>query len=314
MFDNPLYLYDAIFGFSGDIQDAYPRQGGAHYFLMSLPVFGGVVFTFFIAFLFQGFLNKKTMYWPILIPIAVFFAIHVLFSVDSFRVGPSTGGNLRYMMVIAPLVALLAAIGAERIYELQSWKERAKYLWVMVPLIAIAIAFMSYEHNNLKFTYKRDFRHILVLILSVEIIVLGLQKKWIDRTIVGVCLLSSLLTVKPIPLSEEDRIVKEGSEIISELYSPGTQLLMSHSLFPYFLDKVHEEFEPSAKRIFKEEVEDAPSGSIIIWDAHYSYRPRLYPDSLPLDYFLENDDQYTMIMPPIISENKVFSIYFFKKR
>ncbi|MBO6534707.1 MAG: hypothetical protein JJ966_00705 [Balneolaceae bacterium] len=313
LFGNPWYLYDAIFGFSGAIQSAYPRQGGEHYFLMLLPVIGGVTFTFLVAFFVQGLMKRKTWYWPILLPCVIFFTIHVLFSMESIKIGPSTGGNLRYLMVIAPLLAILAAIGAERIYEQTSKKERLKYLWVFIPLILIAIFFMSFEHNHLKYTYKRDFSHILILILTFEIAILGLSKQWINRLIIGVSLLGILLTVRPKNLSEEDQIVKVASAWIDQNYTQGTQWIFSHTLIPYYLNKVPQDFEPNSKRVKLDAVQTAEIGSIIVWDAHYSYRPRRDSSTLPLDYFLQNPDQFEQIKDPISTQNQVFSMYFFKK-
>ena len=146
---DPLYLVHQVIGFSGDIQDAYARQGFDHYFVTSLVVFGAFAVTFLLVYLGQVFFYKARVHPFILTALAVYVLEHAVFNLQAITIGPSTGGNLRYMLVVTPLVAVLGAVAADRLVAME---RRGKLVWVLGPFAAIVFLFMRFAHNNIALT------------------------------------------------------------------------------------------------------------------------------------------------------------------
>lgn len=310
---DPFYILNSVLGFSGDIQSAYPRQGGAHYFLMSVPVFGSVTITFFLVYIMQSVTQSVKIHWGILIPILTFLGLHVLFSLESFKIGPSTGGNLRYMIVIAPLMAILAGVAVERIIELDSVKQRLPYLFVLIPFVLIVFFFMTYEHNQLKYIYKRDFIPFFSVLICIEIILFAHSKKYYLIGITTIALFTAVLSVSPHKKTQEDQLVFETAQWLEEEGLLDQALLMNHALLFYYLGKIPEDFEPTVQPIDAESVEKAEQGSLIVWDSHYSYRPQRNEQAISHHYFLERPETYKLINGPLSTENQLFSVYIFEK-
>lgn len=310
---DPFFLLHEVMGFSQKIQDAYPRQGFSHYFKMSLTIFGGLTLTYFIAYLGQGLFSKKKWHWFILIPAALYFSAHVIFSIQSYKIGPSTGGNLRYLIVISPLLAVLAGIAAERMLDYTTWDERKKLLYLWVPFIVVVFAFLSYKHNNIVLTTDRDFIPVLIVLLSISLVFIKLSPKSFVISLLGIALVSVFLTIRPFHKSPEDEVVYNFVEWAKDRKLEDNHLLMNHTLIYYYYGKVEREFANGAEHIMQETVDDAPIGSIIVWDSHYSYRPKLRDGQLLYSYFLEKPDQFKQLVKPIITPDQRFGIFVFEK-
>lgn len=310
---DPFYLFNSIVGTSNNIGDAYPRLGFAHYFKMSLVVFGGISLTSLLVYFYQSLIEKRKVHWLILIPILIFFLIHVIFSMKSLNFGPATGGNLRYLIVIAPLVSVLGGIALERIMLTSGLGLNKKLAYFLLPFSWIVLVFMTFEHNNVRYLYARDYLIFLPVASIVLLVLISLKPQKFVYGVIISGLISVPLLVNPLEITEEDNLVKEvvkwGKETKIEEYP----ILVSHTMFYYWSNKVEEEFENGVDRITEESVEKAESGTIIIWDTHYSYRPKLRKGTLELDYFRSQTNKFELIKGPNSTSDGVFTMYVFKK-
>lgn len=310
---DPLYLLHETLGQSKDTADAWPRQGGAHYFLMSIAVFGGVVTTLVLVYFGMALQRTLALDWIIVVPALLYFAAHTAFNIQSIKIGPSTGGNLRYMIVITPLLAVLATEAIAKIKDANK-----TIIGVIVGLWAFVVGvFMSYKHNNVLFTDESDYTALLAVIVTGVILFLPLSKKQYFYAISAVSVLFLPMLIQPIKLSDEDKLVKQVVE-----WSKNNQIaekrpfVASHTMFYYFYDKNPAEFEnnitKSSASIFEKTVAEAPKGTIIFWDSHYGYRPNRYKESLSYEYFTKQPSNYRLIQQ-FITPQKNFAVLVFEK-
>jgi hypothetical protein len=311
VFGDPLYLINSVLGFSNDIQSSYPRQGFWHYPKMSLTVFGGVALTGLLVYLAQVFFKKMRVHWLLVGTVFLYVSMHIVFSIQRFEIGPSTGGNLRYLLIISPLVAVIGAIGIQRIRQYAGWKEKRVLLFILVPFLIITFFFLTHKHNNVLFTYARDFTPFIIVFLVTEWMMLSLKPRLFFRGLLALGLLSVVLVVRPLMLSEEDAMVKKTAEYIDLELPNAPRILMNHTLLYYYLGVIPE--QKSYDLLSTESLNEAPVGSIIVWEPHYAYRPFRNPESLPLDHFLSDSAGYRYIHSPDSTSNGVFSIHLFEK-
>lgn len=291
---DPLYLLHQITKQGGEIASAYPRQGFDHYFLMSVTIFGGTVVTLFLAYLASIFLAKKQPVYEILLPCLIYFLLHSIFNLKSFEIGPAGGGNLRYMLVISPLLAILATLAVEQIKDLEKKKELAIFLGIFILLAAI---YLTYSNNLVVFKEERDIKPLFAIVLTSFVVFLPLNRMALVGTFVGIMALTSLFVVKPIKKNEEEKVCEQMARWYEnyEKSNGKRPLLLHHAMFFYYLNRTSYDFTPKTEIINEKNLAKSPKGSIIIWDSHYSYRPELRKDALPHTYFLGKSDEYRIL-------------------
>ncbi|RMH55505.1 MAG: hypothetical protein D6685_13920 [Bacteroidetes bacterium] len=307
---DPLYLYTQIVGTSGTYQNAYARQGFEHYFVMALTIFGAVALTLFIVYLAQAVLYRQRVHGFILVPLAVYFLEHSVFQIESIPIGPSTGGNLRYLIVIAPLVAVLGGLAAERLPTL---KPRAKLLAVLGPFVLAVLAFLRFAHNNITLTDDPDPVPVVTTLMAVALVFLPLRRRALLGATAAACLVVALLAVRPYTRSAEDAVMAQVAAWYRNSGLDGRPLLANHTMFYYFYGRPRQDFEPEARWITGTAVREAPPGTVILWDSHYSYRPRLREDQVPHTYFLERPQQFRPLFDPIVTPDGRFGVLAFEK-
>jgi hypothetical protein len=292
--NDPLYLLNQVLKQSSDIAGAWPRQGFDHYFLMSVTTFGSVGITLLITYLTIKIVKKEQPSWELLIPFGFYFLLHSLFNWQGVEIGPSTGGNLRYMLIVSPILAAICALAVE---ELLTFSDRMSLLGALVVLgLAVAI-FMSYEHNFVKFTEKRDWKPLISLIITGVIVMLPLKRNQYALALLGVLLLTSAMSVRPIKRSEEDKACLKLANWYQDYEKKNgeRQLLLHHAMFYYFLNRTQYDFKDKPLPITEENIKKVPKGSLIIWDSHYSYRPELRKNCLEHTYFLTQPTKFKLI-------------------
>lgn len=307
---DPLYLYTQIAGTSGTYQDAYARQGFDHYFVMALTIFGAVALTLLLVYLGQAVLHRKRVHWFILVPLALYFLEHSIFQFEAFPIGPSTGGNLRYLIVIAPLIAVLGGLAAERLPDL---KQRSKLLVVLIPFVLAVLAFLRFAHNNISLTDETDPVPVLTTLLAVGLVFLPLRRKALLATTAAACLAVALLAVRPYERSVEDQVMAQVAAWYEDNDLEERPLLANHTMFYYFYGKNRLGFDAGAEWITGEAVREAAPGTVILWDSHYAYRPRLREDQVPHTYFLERPQQFRPLFEPIVTPDRRFGVFAFEK-
>lgn len=322
-----LYIYNSVFDFSEKTDDAYPRQGFSHYFRMASVIFGSVNLTLFFAYLSVNLVRLKKVNLFVLSTAVIFFLLHSLFNSTTLEFGPASGGNLRYMVVIAPLIALMAALSLDDFMKLNK-KQRIAWSFMLAGFVAAIGVFQTYAHNNIVFLDKRSWEMLYFAIPTALILMIPYKK--VNPTILSIILISlsfilSAYTIKPYERSPEDNTmksvtdwyqhqVKMGTRGRSDniLFDEDTQVLSVHPLFFYYQGKTMYNFSKPVLPINKESVDTTEIGSLIIWDSHYSYRPKLHDDDLPVGFFLDRPYNFQLIKQ-LQSVDKNFSAYGFLK-
>jgi len=294
IYGDPIYLYNQILGTSATLKDAYERMGFDHYFLTSAVVFGPLALTFFVAYLGQSVLNRKTPEPGLMIAALGFFLINCLFNWQEVHIGPATGGNLRYMCIISPLIAIAGAFALDALGE---YSQRIKLLWIILPFLALVGIYMNYEHNFLKLLEdKPDSMPLTGAIFATALLFLPLKSQWQSATLAVLCSFIALLSVKSIKLSPEDKVCQQvaGWYKENEAEWKGKSLYNTHIMFYYFLGKVEKQIVPEPQPIADTAtMEKAPAGSLVLWDSHYGFRPN-YKRGVPYEYFAQSG-KYEML-------------------
>ncbi len=294
LYDDPIYLYNQILGTSATLKDAYERMGFDHYFLTSAVVFGPLALTFFVAYLTQSALRRQISQPGLLFAILGFFLINCLFNWKEFHIGPATGGNLRYMCIISPLVAIAGALALDGLGE---FKERGKLLWVMLPFLLLVGLYLNFEHNFLRLLEdKPDSLPLTGAIFGVALLFIPINSRIQSLVLAGLCAFMALLAVKPIKLSPEDKVCQQVADWYKQNSAElsGKPLYNTHIMFYYFLGKVEKQFQPEPQPITDTAtMEKAPVGSLVLWDSHYGYRPN-YKRGVPYEYFAQSGQYETL--------------------
>ncbi|MCS7019170.1 MAG: hypothetical protein RMJ87_09905 [Cytophagales bacterium] len=318
---DPLYLLHQILQSGSEIGDAFPRKGFDHYFRMSATIYGAPVVLATVVYLTMRIAQAKnnvrmllqkpdTIVWLVFV---LYFLMYCLFNWQTVHIGPSGGGNLRYVLVIAPLAAVMTAFAVE---WWESFQPKSLLLYVMGALTVVVAWLMTYEHNYVVFTNQRDWRPFVLFIAGVFILLFPLQQqqKWI--AFATLLVFSAVITVRPIKLSGEDAACQRLAEwykTYEQTYGEPPALFLHHDMFYYYLGKTRYEFRARPQFITDKNVKAAPAGSLILWDSHYSYRPELRKESLTYEYFTTKPEQYEIIHE-IISDDQTFGVLVFRKK
>jgi hypothetical protein len=325
---DPLYLLNQMLGTSEQIAGQYPRKGFFHYFKMSITIFGSVAVTLWVAYLWTWLFEKinllrdKTPFKDaikdkaniILIVSVLYFLMNCIFNSPTLSIGPATGGNLRYLLIISPLLAILSALQVEK-FKVSKYKPQ---ILILVSVFALLVAiFMTHPHNFVIFNEKeRDWMPLVGVLASLFLMILPLKLQQDAIGLSIVALFVVLVTVRPIKLSEEDKACKQLAEWYEQYelaQGEPPQLFLHHEMFYYFLGRTPYDFKVKPKPIEEEFLKNAPTGSLIIWDSHYSYRPKMRPKSLMYNYF-EGKPQLYEGMNQILADDQSFGVVIYMKK
>lgn len=325
---DPLYLLNQILGTSEQIAGQYPRKGFMHYFKMSITIFGSVAVTLWVAYLWTWFFERvsnwrsKTGFYAglkdkanlILAVSVLYFLMNCIFNSQTLQIGPATGGNLRYLLIISPLVAVLGTLQVEK-FKLSLYKPQ---ILILLSVFALLVAiFMTHPHNFVIFNEEeRDWIPLIGVIASLFLMILPLKLK---QDLIGLSVVAFfivLVTVRPIKLSEEDKACKNLAKWYEQYElakGEPPQLFVHHEMFYYYLGRTPYDFQTKPKAIEEKFLKDAPKGSLIIWDSHYSYRPKMRAESLMYNYFTEKPNEYETLNQ-IVAADQSFGILVFEKK
>lgn len=309
--DDPLYLITSTVGTAGAYKDEYPRLGFDHYFKMLIVVVGPMVLLGVIYSIKSAIKDKRnSVLWPLLSIALTYFLLHSLFNWQAVKIGASTGGNLRYMLVLSPLFAVLATAGFESV------KTSSKDLVSLVIIGAFAfitLLFLSHSHNNIVYLADKNYTSFLTVLAFAAIfyVVKNNKLKW--NVIVGIQLIYLIASVTPYKLSSEDKLMQQVVQWAENQNIFSKPTMTQHTLFYYFHGKVQQEFKGENESLITEEtISAAKSGTVIFWDSHYSYRPNLRPTSVNYTWFMERANQFKLVKQ-FITPDKRFGVFVFEK-
>jgi hypothetical protein len=312
LYGDPLYLFNQILGTSDTLKDAYARMGFDHYFLTSAVVFGPVALTFFVVFIGQLIVKKSIQQPAILVAALGFFLINCLFNLEAYHIGPATGGNLRYMCIISPLIAVCGALALDQVRQMEG---KMKLVYVLLPYLVLVGMFMTYKHNFLKLTEESDSVPLVGAMFASALVFLPLSAGIQTAVVAAFCAFMAIVNVKAIKLSEEDKVCKQVAEWYkaNEASWKGKPLYNTHIMFYYFLGKVEKQFQPEPIVIADTAtMEKAPAGSLVLWENHYGFRPN-YKRGVPYEYFVQSG-QYETLQIFQAAEGGFAYVLFEKKR
>jgi len=336
----PLYLLTSSSKTAAKYADEYPRQGFDHYFKMGITIWGAVQYFLLTMYVFL-FISKRTKMFNqdayikeypqqketassllfISIPVLIYFFIHCIFNLESFKVGAATGGNLRYMTAVSPLVAILCAVVCDN-YKFVS-KKTILYIGVAIYTILVAV-FLSYPNNNVRLLSEinpqtgeepiHDYIPLLFTLVSITCLFIITKQKQMTTAFTVVALLFGLFTIRPFKQSPEDIAMETVSNsLIAKGYTDKkAPLYVNHILFKYYYDKKKHGVYDNQFFIDSLTMQTAPVGSVIMWDSHYSYRPKLNVNAITAEYFQRRPMQYNLLQNRISTDNR-FQIVVFEK-
>jgi hypothetical protein len=334
----PLYLITSSTKTAARYADEWPRQGFDHYFKMGIVIWGVVqyllLFFYFVLFAMRRMKlfneaeftkenktqNDKTFsVLFISLPFLVYFFTHCLFNWESVKVGASTGGNLRYMDAVSPLVALLGCIAVDRM----RFVTKKAGMWAMMGVYVLLVGvFLTYKHNNIILLtesrddqpVERDYLPLLFSLATLACLIFIQKQKTLITSFAVIALLFALVAVRPFKASPEDvTMEKITNSLIAKKYTDNhVPIYINHALFKYFYDK-------KKHGVYKEQfymdslsLATAPVGSIMVWESHYGYRPKLNKNTVNADYFTRRPDQYTLQQNHISSDQRFQALIFEK--
>lgn len=315
--DDPLYLINSIIGTSDSYAGAWDKMGFDHYFKFFSEVYGGTSVALLVAFLGSWALSKKKMeeYWIILFPAAAYLLLQSLFNLKAFEIGPGTGGTVRYLLVISPLIAVMGALGAANVEQL---KKKWTILLFLLPVFIITAMFLSFEMPSVTITNIKKWDSTIMMGLTSIILLLPLSviPKLNKYYLYAIFAVGSLFyTVKPYKLNSEDAVMKEVASWYQsfEKDNPNRALHTNHPMFYYFFEQTPAEMKPKSGNIINDaQIQQVPKGSIIIWESHYGYRPTRANYELQYTYFTEKPDQYKLLKQFNASDNRFVALAFEK--
>lgn len=309
---DPLYLLTSITGTSSAIADLYPRQGFDHYFKTSMVIYGPAAVLLMVVYLSIGFQDKKKLEWAPLVAFWGYFLINCLINFQGRAIGPSTGGNLRYLLVVAPALALIAADAVQLFNELPNGR-RFRLALPVIGLALLTLIFLNYKHNFIKLQDERDPKPFLGLVLFTVLLYFTANRKDQVAWLSGGLVILALMNVRPVPLAAEDKACKQLADWFkNDGTLKGRPMLVEHPMFYYYTGTTEYDYAPKAKPVIKPNIDSAAKGTIIIWDSHYTFRPNRRKEDVNYDYF-ENQPQQFRRLQQFVSDDQGFGAMVYEK-
>lgn len=327
-----LYLPNKVMEYSEKITGIWPKQGFDHYLTMSNVIFGSIAITLFFAYIGVLILKKKKPNWYILVPMALIFLLNCAFQAETFTVGPGNGGNLRYLITIAPLLGILGVLAIDEILD---FGKRHLLLVFLIPIAVLVYMFQSYAHLNYGLHLSdglnnteliENWKPLFFTVIVVVMLILPLKQKHYLIGIGLVTIMASVTSISTRKIQPEEKAVKKAAKwyashikldrnpqtIANQLYTDSNRVACGHALFYYYLGKNKYDFKkPSIMNYLDSAIIDTLGrGDLVIWDSHYGDR-REVSTSKPYQYYEDSPD-FQRIQYYQSSDNR-FTIVFFKK-
>jgi len=320
--DDILYLPNQIISYSERMSDSWPKRGFNHYFDMSNVIFGGVTLTLFLTYLSSKIIKRESPVWIIIGGTLFVIIFNCLLNLQSFEIGPGNAGNLRYLLPIAPFIAILGVLAVDDILKI---KNKYLFLIFLVPFLAGVGIFQTYDHNfiSLLTDGERLWLPLVIMVITSALIVLPLKQ---NHYFVSISLLSifvALSSVRTFNLNPEDLTMKKAGkwyvkyleknkDNTNALFTEDSRVACSHILFYHFTDMTIIDFNKKPIIDFtKEDTDSMKVGDLVVWESHYGYRPKLRPTSQTFDFY-EGHPDFEKIQYYQSKDNR-FLIAFFRK-
>lgn len=320
--DDPLYLMNQVLKYSTGHNDAYPKRGFDYYFVMSNVVFGAVSIMLFINYISISIIKRKKPNFILLVPVITTFLLYCIFNHQTWDIGVG-GGNLRYVIPIAPFMCILGVLSIDDILE---FKKKYLLLIFLIPISFLIASYQTYDHNFMRLFEdgERFWSPFLIAIITIALLVLPLKRKHYIISLSALSILIAIISVRTFQLNPEDATMKKAGRWFARyldrseslgaeaLFTEESRITTGHVLFFYYSDRYISDFKNKPViDITKEGTDTLKVGDIVIWDSHYGYRPKLRPTSQPYDYY-DKHPNYQKIQYYQSKDNR-FLVAFFRK-
>ena len=289
-----LYALNESRKYAESIKNSYPRQGFDHYLIMSGVIFNLIVVSLVVTYLAQIITKQiKKIEYALIIPTLGFILVHCLFNLQAFPILTSTGGNLRYLLVVSPLMAVLATIA---LHNLALIDKKVNLLLLLIPFVALVAAYMTYTHNWVVMDTEsgvRDRIPVLICIAVVAAIFLIKSSTTLFKIITGLCLLSMVIYIQPKELCcDENYEQKKITEYVIANKLDQKPIIQNLALMDYFYGKNKWDYPAGCLSMSGDSTLDqAKVGTIVIWDTHYATKY----GHVEYKYFEANAAKYKML-------------------
>jgi len=225
--------------------------------------------------------------------------------------GPNPG-NWRYLLHISPIAAYFATVGLNNLGN-KAFKKT--YYILTGALFVLVLLFVSKGTDGFILLDTSDYTKALTIAGFFALTMLIPYKSsqdYLNKLSVAVVLLAVVFIVidfTPKKLSPENQTVKTVAEFVSGKQGTTSNVYANHTVFFFFTDgytKAPSRFKPLNAKV----LEEAPVGSLLVWENHYGYRPEWGSD-LKLETIQSN--QNFKLLNQFGSLDRRFSAYVFEK-
>ncbi len=284
-----------------------------HYFSVYIYIAGPIVTTLFAIGLFAPFIAKgefKDFYKKEFLVYLFFFTVFIF---QCYLVLKGTNpGSWRYLLQISPMAAIIALIGFN---ETLGVKTKKYVLTVFTLMTFIVLFFLSKEATGLVITDTPEYLKLITIIIlasGVVFMILWSKKVMFRQFLLFTAVISigfTLYTEKPKQQSPENIVLTEIADWYNKDVNKSQEVLYNHSLI-LFYGNVFGEERNKFKILNMKSLEEAPKGTIVVWDSHYSYRPE-YKNDTKLEY-LQNNPNYKLLNQ-FMSPDRRFAAFIYEK-
>lgn len=290
----------------------YKSQGLMHYFKVYIYIVGPVSLSLFLLGFF-GFLND-TSRWKEYIQkyflfYVIFLSVFVIQMLTMLNDGPNPG-NWRYLLHISPICAFFAVVG---INNLTLKRFRNTNFLLTGTLLVLTVLFLSYAHDGFKLLDKSNYTAALYIAFFTGLtVVLGSSSKNAVNLCIALVMLAAsyMYFVEPKQLSPENITIKETAEFLDSLPDLKDKEKLTNHTFIMFHSALYKQNIPSFKKLDMKNLNEAPKGSILIWESHYGYRPE-FKNDVPFES-LQDSTKYRLIKQ-FVSGDKRFASFIIEK-
>lgn len=288
------------------------ERGFLHYFEVYIYIIGPVSFTLMIIGILYALYQKNNREF-LSRELILYLFFFTVFLFQCYLVIKGTNpGSWRYLLQVSPLAAVIGLIGFN---ELLCIKNKKYVLYSLIATIMLTLLFFSKEATGLYITQTVEYSKLIVIILltvtAVFLILWSKKIKYVEVLIIVFILTTgyTFLTEKPKQKGPQNITVNQVADWYNQNLKNSKQVLYNHNLI-LFYGNIFGNERQKFKILNMKNLNDAPQGTVVIWDSHYSYRPE-YKNDTQLD-FLQKNPNYKFLNQ-FYSSDKRFAAFIFEK-
>lgn len=295
---------------------SYKSQGVFHYVVVYIFVIGPVTLLLFLQGFFGFFADTKN-YREYFKKYGIFYIIFVtvflvqMMTMFGDRANP---GNWRYLLHISPVAAIFATIGLNNL----AIKEFRNTSYIITGILAfITLAFLSKTTDGFILLDISDYTKFFIIMAAFTVILLLKKDSSADYVnklsiiLILIAVFYLYVSFNPKKLSSENVALKQTSEFINSIDYKGKEIYYNHSFIPFYQDNYYRESPDKLVWLVSESLKNAKPGSIIIWDSHYSYRPKDMKTDVRIEDLKDNPD--FRLLKTVSSADGRFTSFVFEK-